>query len=239
MAVLRSALEARVAGILIDDNADAAARIVPEIKKAQSDLEEMSYKFIVQETQVQPNPTVGVGVPILQATMPTDWIEPHGRSFLLDPTGPTKGADLPPLDWVEPDEETVKVYPHSLMNPNPSLRGQPEALFHWPMLDQIWVLPVPDATYTIWLKYYKRLATLGAAGTSNWWTTHLEDYLVFRAAARVLNFNRDPEYIKYEIMAKGEYLRAKRADKRRRFRKQHGRIRPRRDVRAAYTQRRM
>lgn len=237
MAVARSVLEDRVAGILIDDNADAVARIVPEIKSAQKDLEERDYKFIAQEAVVSPLPTVSAGNPILIATMPTNWIEPFGLPFRWD--DPNKGVILPPLDWGEVNEESAKVWRHSFLNPDPDLRGATEALYYWPELDQVWVAPVPDASYTIWVRYFKRLATLSAAGTSNWWTENMEDHLVFRAAARVLNFNEDPRHVKYEILAEGSYKRSKRADKRKRFRTYGGRIRPRRDVGAAYTQRRM
>ena len=236
MATPRSDLEARVAGILIDDNADAVARIVPEIKKAQGDVETRSYKFIKQEKTVSPIPQCTVGVGTLCA-MPSDFIEPNGDPFFFQVAPFDQiGFVTPPLAWESSIEEVLKVYPPAL---SPSTYAMPTLLYYDPVTDMINVAPVPDAAYSIYIPYYSRLETLAAAGTSNWWTDNLEDYLVFRAAARVLNFNRDPEYMKYEIMAEAEYRRAKRDDKLRRIKKHGGRVRPRRDVHGTIRQRRM
>jgi hypothetical protein len=233
----RDALAARVAGILIDDNADAVARIVPEIQKAQKDVEERSYKFICQETWIDPNPTVSVGNAVV-ASVPSDFIEPHGEAFRLEQDA-NDGMVTPPLDWLELGDESIKAYSGSFENPIVTDRGPPKALWINVVDDDITTFPVPDDTYTLWVPYYKRLTTLSAGATTNWWTENLEDYLVFRAAARVLNFNEDPKYLKYEVMAEAEYKRGRKANKRTRYRFQSNRIRPRRDVGSTFQQRRM
>jgi hypothetical protein len=233
----RDAIAARVAGILIDDDADSVARIVPEIQKAQKDVEERSYKFLCQETWIDPNPSVTVGDAVL-ASVPDDFIESKGQAFLLHQTA-NHGLVTPPLDWLELGDESLKIHSGSWKNPVETDRGPPQALWINMVDDEITTFPVPDDSYAIWVPYYKRLATLDDGADENWWTENLEDFLVFRAAARVLNFNRDPEHLRYEVMAAADYRAAKKANRRIRLRFQGGRIRPRRDVGATFQQRRM
>jgi hypothetical protein len=226
----------RVAGILIDDNPDAVARIVPEIQKAQSDLETRSYKFLVQEAVISPTPQCTTGSPELCA-VPSDWIEPNGDPFFYQIAPFDQiGFVTPPLSWESSIEEMLKIYPPAL---SPSTYSMPSLLYIEPILGKIYLSPWPDDTYTIWVPYYKRLASLAAGSDSNWWTDNAEDYLAFRAAARVLSFNRDPEYMKYEVMAEAEFKRLKRVDKLARYRKHGSRVRPRRDVHGTMRQRRM
>jgi hypothetical protein len=240
--VQRSVLEARVAGIVVDDDADVVARIVPEIKKAQSDLEERAYKFMVQEATVSPDQTVVAGSRSVMAVAPPLWLAPRGDPYRLVGGSGVDASDLrlPPLQWVEVDEELRKI--HRSASSHTVARDAPEFLYciQGSTTMAIECEPTADETYTFRIYYWTRLTELTAGGSSNWWTTNLEDHLVFRAAARVLDYNRDQnEALKYELKAEAAYRAAKRTDKRRRYRKQGGRIRPRRDVHGTFQQRRM
>ena len=77
MAAIRSALETRVQDILIDTETKSVARVVPELQKAQRDIEEIAYKFLIQEEEVPGPPTVALGASLVVA-VPTDWLEPRG-----------------------------------------------------------------------------------------------------------------------------------------------------------------
>jgi hypothetical protein len=254
MAVARSVLEARIAGIVLDDATDVVARIVPEIQAAQKDLEERAYKFIIQEAAIYPDPKVNAGYTSVLATgggapasaAPDDWLGPRGDPFrLIGGTGDDAlDLRLPPLQWVEADSELYKI--HRSDASYVDARGEPKFLT-WDTATSdnvsgvvINCAPVADILYNFHITYWKRLDTLTGTGDSNWWTENLQDYLVFRAAARTLAFNRDhTEAARYELMAEAAFRRAKSHDKRRRLRRQGGRIRLRRDVGGTFQQRRM
>jgi hypothetical protein len=244
MAVNRSVLDDRVAGIVLDDDATVVARIVPEIQQAQKDLEERAYHFIIQEALIDPDPTVAAGSTSVSAA-PADWLAPRGDPFRLVGGSGDDALDLrlPPLQWAEANDELRKI--HRSDASYVDARDAPEFLIWDTAVKdgggvEINCEPVADDTYTFRIPYWKRLATLTDATHNNWWTENAQDHLVFRAAARVLFFNRDHgEALRYEVMAEASYQQIRRMDKRRRYERQGGRIRPRRDVHGSFQQGRM
>lgn len=238
MATLRSALETRVEKIVVDDDTDVVARVVPELKKAQRDLEEGAYDFLIQEEEVAGSPDVAAAASLVEA-VPSDWLEPRGVSNRLVGGTSEDQNDLvtmPTLTWLEWDEELFRVQTAATLNT--SAQGPPK----WITIigTDIHVFPYADVAYTLRIPYWKRLLTLTNSGDSNWWTDNSEDYLVFRASARVLLFNRDhEESLRYEAFAQAERKSLVRTDKRARFRKANNRLRLRRDVNARITQPRM
>lgn len=236
----RDALVARVNLILIDDDTDTLARTIPELQKAQREIEDIAYMFIAQEATISTDPPSTIGDQGL-VTVPGDWIAPRGRPFRLVGGSGADALDLvlPPLEWISPGEDILKLYPADPSNA--SARGIPRFLtYDENETKQIRIYPVPDIVYTHRILYWKRLATLSAGNSTNWWTTNAEDYLVWQAAARVLDFNEQSERsLKYEVRARGERDRLKMQDKRRRYRRSSTGIRPRRDVHSSVKQGRM
>ncbi len=237
MPTLRSALETRVQEIIIDDSTVLVARVVPEIQKAQRDLEEGPYNFIVQEAEVAGPPAVALGASSVVA-LPANWLEPRGVGNRLVGGALEDMDDLvtsPTLRWLEWDEELFRE--QTAAAANTSARNAPTFLTI--IAATIHAFPYADAAYTFRIPYWKRLATLSAAGDTNDWAHDFEDFLVFRASARCLLFNRDhEEAIRYEAYAQAELKSLVRVDKRKRFRKANNRLRLRRDVNASFTQRR-
>lgn len=238
MATLRSALETRVQKIVVDNDTDVVARVVPELKKAQRDLEEIAYNFLIQEEEVAGSPDVAAAASLVEA-VPTDWLEPRGVSNrLVGGTGEDQNdlVTMPTLTWLEWDEELFRE--QTAAAANLTAQGPPK----WITIigTDIHVFPYADVAYTLRIPYWKRLLKLDNVGDSNWWTDNAEDYLVFRASARTLLFNRDhEESLRYEAFAQAERKSLVRTDKRARFRKANNRLRLRRDVNAKITQQRM
>jgi len=236
----RDALQTRVNKIIIDDDTDTLDRVVPEIQKAQREIEDLSYMFVAQEATIGTDPPSIAGDQGLVA-VPSNWIAPRGRPFRLVGGSGDDNLDLvtPPLEWMSPGEEVLKLYPADPSNT--SARGKPRFLtYDENETKQIRIYPVPDIVYTHRILYWKRLVTLSSGSTTNWWTDNAEDFLVWQAAGRVLDFNEQFERsIKYEIRARSERDRMKNQDKRRRYRRNSTGIRPRRDVHASVKQGRM
>ena len=236
----RDALQTRVNKIIIDDDTDTLDRVVPEIQKAQREIEDLSYMFVAQEATIGTDPPSIVGDQGLVA-VPSNWISPRGQPFRLVGGSGDDNLDLvlPALEWIGLDSELLKMYP---ADPgHASARGIPRFLaYDENESKQIRIYPVPDIVYTHRILYWKRLVTLSSGSTTNWWTDNAEDYLVYVSSARVLDFNEQFERsIKYEIRARGEQDRLKKQDKRRRYSRQSTGAKIRRDVHATGKQGRM
>lgn len=233
----RDALEARVQAIVQDLPTGVAARIVPEIQQAQLDLED-AHGFLAMEGEFE-IVTVEDARTDAGYAQPADFLRTRmdARPVRVSGTGSTTE-----IDWLVSYGDRARLY-----SDDPLDKGAPRHLYE--RLSDFEVFPYPDAlapggslfadgNWRLRVPYFKRLAALSAGGSSNWFSDNAEEYLVQRAAGRVLAFNRDHEESLLALAnAKSEERRVIGEDKKRRLAKQRL-LRPRTGARgSAYASR--
>lgn len=225
-------ITARVQGILIVATTAATARIPPEIRQAQRDLED-AHGFLAMEDE-QELVTVEDARSHANYAKAADWIRSRmdARPVRVDGTGAVQE-----IDWIISWGDRARLY-----SDDPLDKGAPRHVYE--RLSDFLLFPYPDAlapggalfadgNWRVRIPYFKRLATLTSPAQTNWFSENAEEYLVQKAAGRVLAFNRDREESLFALQAaRAERDRLIGEDKKRRLAKQRL-LRPRAGARGS------
>lgn len=161
----------------IDDELDRGGgidtQIQAEILSAIKHYENQRYWF----NEGQSTASTVAGTPNI--AVPTDLLEP----IRMDLTSGSIKSELRRLNYNQ--------YRDMDGNDAGGVTGEPcEYAF---FADQFWLVPTPDAVYTLEFSYTRTLTALSAAGDTNAWMTDGEELIRSRAAAAVnIRYLRDP-----------------------------------------------
>lgn len=227
-----SQIQSRVEDVVLELGSDAAGRVSPEILEAMKEIEEAHGFLHMEQTQeivtvedARDHASYAKDALFLRTRM-------DARPVLVDGTGATRK-----IDWLISKDDEVDLY-----SDDPVDKGAPKHLYETATAWRIF--PYPDAlapsgtlfsdgNWRVRIPCFYRIAQPGTPSGSNWWTDNAEQYLVHRAAARVLAFNRDWEeaaLVQGEATVQQQRLIAN--DKRQRLAKQRL-LRPNRGARGS------
>lgn len=133
--------------------------------------------------------------------IPDDWKEKRADPWLLEGDGGTME-----IRWLPSESEAVRRYSETDANET----GPPRHILETP--DELHVYPFPDTNslhsdgdYRVRVPYWKYLPELEADGDTNWFTDNAADYVVWKAAAEGMLFNRDFEMASLWAVKAGEF----------------------------------
>lgn len=187
----RGDIEARVARHLVDAPSALASEIPLWIQGAQRRLEDLrAWKACEAEASFATSGARLLGV------KPADWCAVRDLPFLVDGTGA-----VGELAWIHGDLDIRRLY--SL---DASETGTPRHVHE--RESECHVYPIPDTLcpsgalssdghYRIHLPYWKRLDTLTAAGSTNWFVEHAFDLLTWETVSDGFEFLQDEERSTY------------------------------------------
>lgn len=210
-----STLRTRAKELILDIPSELTDAMVDTwIQDAQAELED-EHRFFQMQASVTKTTTVATRA---LGTKPSDFLDVRERPYFYDGAG----ADSP-IDWLQSTEEVPKIYsPHDTTEDGPPRHVvETESGFDvYPLPDGL----APDGSlssdgeYRVVIPYWKRLASLTADDSTNWFSENAAKYLFWYAAAEGNFFNQNGEQaLTYKSKAESEKKRLIRADKRRRI----------------------
>jgi hypothetical protein len=229
-------IKTRIRENVVDDNDELVGRLLGWIQEAQEELEDL---HLFPVTRADGFASTAEDTRKLD-DLPATWNGIRKDPYYYDGTGATT-----PMTWLHDSEEVEKAYDAL----DPLEKGPPSQLF---VTDtEIHVYPLPDAlaasgdvyaggNYVVLFPYWKRLTALTGEGESNFFTTTLLTlrFIEERVTARGLLFNRDQEWMVWNLAAGGTLKRIKREHKVKQMPRSLN-LAPRRSVNASMKQRRL
>lgn len=150
-------------------------------------------------------------------TKPSDWKERRGEPYLVNQDGSTT-----PISWAQSEAQMTRTYAAqapSESNPAAVDEGEPRYLLETETAVNVYPLPDDESDwdnglYRVRVPYWKYLATMSAAGDTNFFTVESPWYVIFYAVSMGIDRNRDEERAdRYAEKAEREFIKLKNRDK--------------------------
>lgn len=211
-----SQIEAEVMRIVEDRITALDSAIVTHVARAQRAIESRC-AFPVQWAEV----TFQVEPLTTDYAKPADFIAVRKAPYFLENSTATQYKKLVELDTFEDlgllTEQDVPRY----------WREKDDASFQfWPIGDAAGPSGTTAGAYDVTFLYFKSLAALSSAGSSNWWSDNMDDVLAWRAASFVFAELRDPMANWWSSVAAARFMEIRKQHRYGRVRQKETRIYP-------------